>query len=214
MHVGRRVAKLRAAFGESLRDAALRTGVSHTTIARIEKGEVTGSFHSTLRKIAEGYGVRVEFLLTGRDPRRDFEQFLQRLSPEERGRIYFIPTHARVQLALSFLATEYPEELQGSPFAKSWGWTETSPQRLEELPADQVQQMAGVLARVTGIPEHWFHSGIAEDPFTTEVPPEMLSAYVAVVKKAALAAIHPETLEMAIDLLIMRYRATAVGLQA
>lgn len=65
-----RVAGLRASHGESLREASIRTGVSHTTIARIEKGEVTGSFHSTLKKVSDGYGVDVHWLLTGstKDP--------------------------------------------------------------------------------------------------------------------------------------------------
>jgi transcriptional regulator with XRE-family HTH domain len=102
MHVGRRVAKLRAAHGESLREAAARTGVSHTTIARIEKGEVTGSFHSTLRKIADGYDVRMEFLLTGRDPRQDFELAIRRLPPDDRSRLYFVSARARVKMVLDF----------------------------------------------------------------------------------------------------------------
>lgn len=64
MQVGRRVAALRAAHGESLRMAAARTGVSHTTIARIENGKITRSMHSTLCKIAEGYRVPAEYLVT------------------------------------------------------------------------------------------------------------------------------------------------------
>lgn len=65
MSVGRRVYLLRSAHQESLREAAIRTGVSHTTIARIEKGVITSSFHYTLDKIAAGYGVPVEYLLNG-----------------------------------------------------------------------------------------------------------------------------------------------------
>lgn len=70
MNVARRVARLRITHGESLREAARRTGVSHTTILRIEKGEVTGSFHETLQKIAAGYGTTLEYLLTGQDATR------------------------------------------------------------------------------------------------------------------------------------------------
>jgi len=70
MNVARRVARLRITHGESLREAARRTGVSHTTIARIEKGEVTGSYHETLQKIAAGYGTTLEYLLTGQDAAR------------------------------------------------------------------------------------------------------------------------------------------------
>jgi transcriptional regulator with XRE-family HTH domain len=76
-HIGRRVEKLRQAHGESLRDAAARTGVSHTTIRRIELGEVTESFNRTLLAIANGYGVPVEWIHTGKNPPEDFDTQLR-----------------------------------------------------------------------------------------------------------------------------------------
>lgn len=69
--IGLRVAALRAANHESLREAAGRTGVSHTTIARIEKGQVAGCLDSTLRKIAQGYGVSIESLMGEQLPAPD-----------------------------------------------------------------------------------------------------------------------------------------------
>jgi transcriptional regulator with XRE-family HTH domain len=63
VQIGRRVAALRAGYGESLREAAVRTGVSHTTIARIENGKISRSMHCTLCKIAAGYHVSAEYLL-------------------------------------------------------------------------------------------------------------------------------------------------------
>lgn len=63
MQVGRRVAALRATYGESLREAAARTGVSHTTIARIENGKISHSMYSTLCKIAAGYSLPTEELV-------------------------------------------------------------------------------------------------------------------------------------------------------
>jgi transcriptional regulator with XRE-family HTH domain len=74
MSVAKRVARLRAARGESLRDAAARIGVSHTTIARIEKGETPSSSHTTLAKIATGYGVTSEWLITGKGAASPLEQ--------------------------------------------------------------------------------------------------------------------------------------------
>lgn len=71
MRVGERVARLREVHGESLREAAARTGVSHTTIARIENSQTVGSTGGTLRKIADGYRVPLEYLLTGKDSRAD-----------------------------------------------------------------------------------------------------------------------------------------------
>jgi len=62
-----RVAWLRESHGETLREAAARTGVHYVTINRIERGAVSGSFGSTLRKIASGYGVSLHWLLTGKE---------------------------------------------------------------------------------------------------------------------------------------------------
>lgn len=209
MLVGRRIAKLRAAHGESLREAAVRTGVSHTTIARIEKGEVTGSFHSTLRKIADGYGVRMEFLLTGRDPRQDFEAAIRRLSPDERCRLYFAPVRTRIKIVLDFLMAEYPNEFSVDDLAESTGIDMAAYQALlEGWPSEQVPEeintrLAEALSRVTGISPHWFRWGAIGEP-AEAIPRENVSAYVDLMKKAAQHGIQPEMLDMAIDLLIMK----------
>ncbi len=191
MHVGRRVARLRVAHGESLREAAVRTGVSHTTIARIEKGEVTGSFHRTLRKIADGYGVQLQYLLTGRDPRQAFEQALRRLSPEERSRLYFLPTKGRIELVLEFLAMEYPHQLPIEEMAGSVG------------PDEITQQLADVLSRLTGISPHWFRSAATGAERLEALPGETVSAYLRLINKAARAGVQPHILEMAVDVLLV-----------
>lgn len=209
MMVGRRIAKLRAAHGESLRDAAVRTGVSHTTIARIEKGEVTSSFHSTLKKIAEGYGVRMEYLLTGRDPRQDFESAVRRLSPEERSRLYFASTRTRIKMVLDFLMAEYPNEFSIDQLVQQTGIDVQTFQALlegwhsEELPEEVNTKLAEALSRITGISPHWFRMGALSDQ-NEGIPKEMLGAYVNLMKKAATNGIQPEMLDMAIDLLIMK----------
>jgi transcriptional regulator with XRE-family HTH domain len=211
VQVGRRVAKLRAAHGESLRDAAARTGVSHTTIARIEKGEVTSSFHSTLRKIAEGYGVRTEFLLTGRDPRQDFEQAIRRLPPEERSQLYFASVRTRVKMVLDFLMAEYPTEFSFDQMAQAMGSDGASFQGLldqwhsDQLPEEQNLRLAEALSRITGISQHWFRWGVSGSNDTVEIMPrDLLTAYVGLIKKAAQAGLQPQVLDLAIDLLIMR----------
>lgn len=212
MLVGRRVAKLRSAHGESLREAALRTGVSHTTIARIEKGEVTGSFHSTLRRIAEGYGVQMEFLLTGRDPRQDFEFSIRRLAPEERNRLYFVSSQTRVKMVLDFLLTEYANEFSMDQLAQAVGLEAHRFQQLldrwapGELTEEVNQRIAAALSRLTGISIHWFRWGALGGDQSEVIPPETVSAYINLMKKAAQAGIQPYILDMAIDLLIMKNR--------
>jgi len=210
LNVGRRVGKLREAHGESLRAAAIRTGVSHTTIARIEKGDVVGSFQSTLRKIADGYGVRVEFLLGGRDPRRDFDFILHQLSPEERSRLHFLPPRVRIQMVLRFMLTEYPDELSLDRLAASSGIpkemlaalvTETASTGL----ARQLEvQLAKTLEQMTGIPQHWFVRGAGGAEDSDMMSAEMVSAFASLMKKAATANINPSILDMVIELLIMK----------
>lgn len=214
MLVGRRVAKLRSAHGESLREAAIRTGVSHTTIARIEKGEVTGSFHSTLKKIAEGYGVKMEFLLTGRDPRQDFEFSIRRLSPDERSRIYFLSSRTRIKMVLDFLMAEYPNEFSLDQLAFAVGYDESSFQTFlerwsaESMPDDVNLKIAEALSRMTGISPYWFRWGSLGEQ-SEPIPAETVSAYVSLMKKAAMAGIQPQVLDMAIDLLIMKNKEVA-----
>lgn len=205
--IGQRVAKLRAARGESLREAALRTGVSHTTIARIEKGEVTCSFHSTLRKIADGYGVRLEYLLTGREPQQDFYEAVRRLPPDVRARLYFVHPAERTRLVLEYLLAEFPEEFTLEQVAQNAG---VEPRRLQaflvrqDRPAEGDElylRVAAALGRLTGIDLHWIRCGCAPDEVPGHLSPDTLAAYLAVVRKAAEAGVRPETLALAIDLL-------------
>jgi transcriptional regulator with XRE-family HTH domain len=208
LYVGRRIAKLRAAHGESLRDAALRTGVSHTTIARIEKGAVTGSFHTTLLKIADGYGVRAEFLLTGRDPRQGFELAIRRLAPEDRSRLYFVSPRTRIKMVLDFLFKEYSHELTGEQLADAIGIDAAALDLLRSdvhtvLTPALSEQIASSLAHITGISPHWFTWGTIMEEETSEVPRESITAYLHLIRRAAEAGIQPSVLDMAIELMIM-----------
>lgn len=215
VQVGRRVAKLRSAHGESLREAAIRTGVSHTTIARIEKGEVTGSFHSTLRKIADGYGVKVEYLLNGRDPRQDFEFSIRRLTTEERSRLYFVSPRTRVKMVLDFLIAEYPSEFPVEQIALAIGFDVRTFQALldqwntADLPEEANIRISEALSRLTGISSHWFRWGALGAEPAEPVAAETVQAYVNLMKKAAQAGIQPRVLDMAIDLLIMKNKEAA-----
>lgn len=212
IHVGRRIAALRAAHGDSLRQAALRTGVSHTTISRIENGQAMTSFHSTLRRIAEGYGITIEYLMTGRDPRQDFETSLRRLPPEERSRVYFTSTLSRTRMVLQFLVAEYPQEFPLEKLAMALSVEPATIQQLldegeaSRLPELVLRRMGDDLARLTGISRHWFRAGYIGSEQADSVAPEVFGAYVQLMKKAAQAGVKPDMLEMAIDLLILKHK--------
>lgn len=216
LHIGKRIAALRAAHGDSLRQAAARTGVSHTTVGRLEAGQFATSLNSTLRKIAEGYGVTVEYLLTGRDPQHDFESSLRRLPPEERNRLYFASPATRIRMLLQFLMVEYPAEFPLDKLAARLELSSESLRRLVEegddlqLTPEEVRRLGEQLAKVTSIPVHWFLSGDSGE-LAGAIPPEMLGAYVRLIKKAAEAGVRPDLLEMAIDLLILKHKESAGG---
>ncbi len=196
LHVGRRVARLRAAHGESLREAAQRTGVSHTTIARIEKGEVSESFHTTLRKIAEGYGVQMDFLLAGEGPRRSLDAARDRLAPLDRFRLYFAPPQTRSRLILDLLSAG----------------AASGPKVDEQAWAGGARAPTGeVLSQLTGIPAPWFMGGSLDDEGLGLLSPEHISAYIRLARKAAEAGISPQMLTMAIDLLIMKQQQRRVA---
>ncbi|MFZ5816486.1 MAG: helix-turn-helix domain-containing protein [Bacillota bacterium] len=217
IHIGKRIALLRIAHGDSLRQAAARTGVSHTTIARIENGQATTSFHSTLRKIAEGYGVTMEYLMTGRDPKQDFEASLRRLPADERTRLYFASTLGRTRMVLQFLIAEYPQEFPMDRLAEA---IEVEPEVLQSLleqgessplPPELIQRIGEDLSRLTGISRHWFRSGYLGTDQAQSIPPETFEAYIHLMKKAVRAGVKPDVLEMAIDLLIMKHREVSAA---
>lgn len=63
-----RVKAARLARGISLRDAAVLTGITFNTIARIERGEIEPTL-ATLGKLAAGYQVPFEGLVCAKPPK-------------------------------------------------------------------------------------------------------------------------------------------------
>lgn len=203
MSVGRRVARLRLAHGESLREAAQRTGISHTTIARLEKGAVTGSFDQTLRKIADGYGVHVQYLLTGADPTAGQPTATRRLSLEERGPLYFASAGGRLGLICQLLRTgpllwaeKMASDLQMEVPAFRrvlTGESELTPQLAAEIP-HRFAQTAGLSLLLV--------EDQAEDPIDA-LPDAQVLALVELARRAAQAGVQPDLLDVAIDLLTL-----------
>lgn len=215
LQIGRRIAALRETHGDSLRAAAERTGVSHTTIARLERGETSTSLHRTLRKIAAGYGVTIEYLLTQRDPCQEFRKALSVLPPEERSRLYFTSRLHRTQMLLRFLIAHFPQEFPCKWLAESLGMSCAELEQFlateEEsaIPAPVLDHTAEVLSRLTGVPTHWFSWGHIGGEPGGSVPPETFAEFVAQMKRAKEAGIRPEVLDRVIDMLILKYKEPA-----
>ena len=60
--LGERIKRARLAAGLSLREAAEKTGLSHTAISKFEKGQATPTSKSLIQ-MARAFGVRTEFFL-------------------------------------------------------------------------------------------------------------------------------------------------------
>lgn len=63
---GGRVRELRKAHGLSLRGLAARVGCTHPCIVQIEKGG--GASIALARRLADAFGVRIDYLTTRDDP--------------------------------------------------------------------------------------------------------------------------------------------------
>lgn len=213
--VGKRVARLRTARGDSLREAAARTGVSHTTIARIEKGEVTGSLDSTLRAIAVGYGVPVEFLLGEQEPWAEFQRLLAGMGAEQRAQVASASRAERVRMIINYLAFSYPGVFTLTQLAEA---SRLDAGRLESLLSqgqaddETLTHLAGGLQRMCGIDPAWLVWGGLNDKEQKEhasAEAETLGRYITAVQRAAANAIDPDVLEMAVEMLALQGRHVA-----
>lgn len=202
MSLGKRVARLRIAHGESLREAAIRTGVSHSTIARIEKGEVTASFHETLQKVADGYQVSLDFLVTG-ELHPGSTRTSHRLTPEDKASLLFSSGRERLHRTLTLVTTRRGG-ITREQFAASLG---LDLQTLESalngecsLPEALTEQLCDQLALLSGLSSLWFHWGRAGESEEDQIDGDW-SRYMQIVEKSFEADLQPDLVEMAIDLL-------------
>lgn len=146
--IAERVRSLREAWGDTLRTAGARCGMSSVTLMRLERGE--SCHHPTLNAVAAGYGVPVRWLLGGPSREADLKVSLRRLSSAERLNMYCLAqSRAAFGLTLLFRPEDrdavgrIAERTQmGGPLLKRLAHGEHSPQLgsvldaiAEELPA-------------------------------------------------------------------------------
>jgi len=166
MTVGERLAKLRAAHGETLRQAATRTGVHYSTLARLERGETGSGSRRTLHKVASGYGVSLESLLQAEgDP---FAAALAALTPFQRLELSLFADR-RMRFALRYATTGPEGQGRTARIAAAAG---LSVNRLSDLlspasgplPAELIAPLCAALVWEGGINAAWLRWG---DPGTT-----------------------------------------------
>lgn len=155
---GERLALLLEVHDDSLRMAAERCGVDHTTLMRIKNGDTENP--ASLAKIAEGYGVPVNWMRGDRDLATDFA--LTVLSRPLQERVMFLwQRERRLAFALCFLRDYAPEtntiehladvlHLSSSEVHSTMirGLGTVTPSQLESLCSN------------TGLPMDWFRTGL------------------------------------------------------
>lgn len=163
MSVGERLARLRTAHGETLRQAAARTGVHYSTLARIERGDSVAATRRTLSKVAAGYGVSVESLQHGDGPADRLVTALAALPPLQRFELN-MTIERRVRFGLRFVAGSSGAATRLTRIAAAAG---LSPHRLSELlgpdprpiAAELVQQLCAALVWEGGVNADWLRWG-------------------------------------------------------
>lgn len=153
-----RLALLLKVHGDSYRTAAELSGVDHTTIMRVERGETENP--ATLAKIAEGYGVPMAWMRGNGDLATDFVFAVLSRPLNERVLFLWEPSR-RAGFALNFLG-RYEEH----PYTCA---------RLAELVQVPQSEMEGILKGEfrpipmtalerlcceTGLPVEWFRTGL------------------------------------------------------
>ena len=109
MKSGQRVKCLMERYGDTVEKAAARTGVPKSTLHRITQGS-EANLNRWLPKIAAGYGVALEYLQGGSDPRMDFEWSIRSASSRERFEFCLMTIQERVYLTIEFLMSSYGQK--------------------------------------------------------------------------------------------------------
>lgn len=151
-----RLAVLLEVHGDSYRSAGQLCGLDHTTLMRVGRGESENP--ATLAKIAEGYGVSLEWLRGERHPSTDFAFAV--LSQPLRDRVLFLWEPAmRVGFALRFLVRhgsytvgELAELLQVDTSVVE----SLAGQNKGNVPAQKLEE----LCKKAGLPFPWFQTGM------------------------------------------------------
>ena len=153
-----RLALLLEVHDDSLRSAAQRCGLDHTTLMRVKGGETENP--ATLAKIAEGYGVPVMWMRGEPDLATDF--MFRVLSRPLQERVMFLwERERRVAYAVKFLLQYAPAKYTVDHLAEVLAITSLEVQGMVvrgsgSVPGKQLQQ----LCAETGLPLDWFRSGL------------------------------------------------------
>jgi len=153
-----RLALLLEVHGDSLRSAAERCGLDHTTLMRVKNGDTENP--ATLAKIAEGHGVPLSWMRGDLDLATDFVFAVLSRPLSERVLFLWEPSR-RVSYALTFLSQYEPDRYTCSHLAgllqlPQAGLEGVLKGEAKDLPRSALER----LCAESGLPLDWFHTGL------------------------------------------------------
>lgn len=164
MSIGQRLRELRESYGESIREAARRTGVAHVTWSRLERDKVPHAYRATLEKVAQGYGVSLSYLTGGRDHEAGLGSHVRCGGSRQRLMLVLSPAQ-RIYTTLRFLATRHRDSYSLEQIAKAAGIDVTllrayvCGSRPTALPQVLLRRLADGLGKITNLAPEWFWWG-------------------------------------------------------
>lgn len=173
MTTAQRVKLLLERHGDSIRDAARKSGLSKSTVSRILDGSA-GNLDKWVRQMAEAYGVDPTSLTGGLDAKADFEWSIRRASPRERFEFLLMTLPERVRITLDFLARQYPDRFPARQVAAAAGLTpdqfSQAVSRWDHTPPDlqTARSLANAIECLVQLDPRWFECGLLSDEASLE----------------------------------------------
>lgn len=175
MSIGMRIQRLRLLHGHTLNEAEKITGVSRSTLSRLENGARPPRLREFLLHIARGYGITVEKLL--QDPAGDFAWMVMHIDSMHRLNLLRSGVARRTYVALRFLVDHC---FAGVPPAEVVSEVGLPAQELLLLLADWprrdpepevLNRLVRVLITGLELPAEWFYHGyVPGEALQTECP--------------------------------------------
>lgn len=179
MTTAQRVRLLLTRNGDSIRDAARKSGLSKSTVARIIDGSAA-NVDKWVKQLAQAYKVDPNSLIGGLDPKSDFEWSIRRADLRERFEMVLMTLQDRVRLTMEFLDRNYPNRFSFNHVVAASGGNREELlgqiSRWDSIPVDlQVARLlAKTVERLTAMDARWFDDGLLTD----EASPRQLAELI------------------------------------
>lgn len=169
MFIGEQMRAIRVRHGDSLRQAAGRTGINYSTLQRLEQGEEPRDLPVYLQKFAAGYGIEVSLLTEAETIKGRFEGQIRKLNPTKRLELALLPRHGRLKVILDFIRSQFPSDVEPRRLALASRLSEdelaSAMRNWHHRPPDlaTVNALINGVSHLTGIGRPWCLTGWFQD---------------------------------------------------